>query len=257
MAISIQKELRNQSSYSVLGFNSVAHSFLFLQRIFQVLSHCDWVAILIFESQCKISQYPEEARKILSHLVSIRCFLTSLDLQGLRQVYDQGEIVQCVLVDWPHTIINQQRAEQQSQQEYFGVVVLLLVECSKSLSVDDYDWHFLFFVSCAIKYFFPDPKPLRASINGRADCEAHILCAVLCHLLFLRPQCFKKQLIQQIGFSRPIFAAHRNNSNFALNLAQKLDSFWSYHERGCFGIKLDERNSHAGSLCLLILLLLH
>ena len=67
-------------------------------------------------------------------------------------------------------------------------MVLLLVEGSQALCVDDNNWQLLANVCLAVENFFPDPETFRAWVDGRTDVEAF-------DLLPFSLYCFHKQLV--------------------------------------------------------------
>ena len=107
----------------------------------------------------------------MSQLVRVHLLLAALDLQRLRQVHDEAEVVEGVLVNGPHTVVDQQRTDKQSKQEYFGVVILLFVEGAKTLSVHNNDWQLALLIFVTVEDALPDPEAFGARVDGWADLE--------------------------------------------------------------------------------------
>ena len=130
MAISILEKMADQSPDPILLLYGITHSFLFLKWLLQVVFLSDAISLLIFQSEGKITQNPEETREIHSHFIWVHFFLATFDLQGLAQVDNEAEIVQCVLINGTHAIVYQQWTHQKRQKENLGIVILLLIESS-------------------------------------------------------------------------------------------------------------------------------
>ena len=196
MTISVKKELRDQPPDPILGFDSIAHALLLLQGVLKIFSHGDRIAILILKSKRKVSQDPKEAGKVLSHLICIFGLFALLDLQGLRKIDHQREVVERILIYWSHAVVYEQRTEQQREQEDLRIVILLLVKSSKAFCIDNDDRHLLLFVSLTIENLSPNPKSLCAGINSWSNLES--TSTSFGHLLLLSLQLLQEQLVEQI-----------------------------------------------------------
>jgi uncharacterized protein YhhL (DUF1145 family) len=183
MTISVEKELRDKPPDPILGFDCIAHALLLLQRVLKIFSHGDRIAILILKPKRKVSQDPKEAWKVLSHLICIFGLLALLDLQGLRKIDHQREVVERILIYWSHAVVYEERAEQQREQEDLRIVILLLVESSKAFCIDNDDRHLLLFISLTIENLSPKPKSLRASIDSWPNLKS--TSSIFHHLLLL------------------------------------------------------------------------
>ena len=91
--------------------------------------------------------------------------------QLLGEVDDETEGVDRILVDRVHRIENEGRAYQQGQQEYFGVVIHILVEGAYALAVHDQNPQALP-VMLGLQGLAPDPEALGAGIDRGTDPES-------------------------------------------------------------------------------------
>ena len=60
-----------------------------------------------------------------------------LDLQFPRQVDNQLQVVERVLVDGPNAVVDEKRTEKQGKQEYLRVVVFIFVERADTFTIDE------------------------------------------------------------------------------------------------------------------------
>ena len=96
--------------------------------------------MLVDESQIEVSDQPEEGWEYLGELVRVLKFGASgirlLELDLFRQVNDEVELGEALLVDRIHTIIDELAAKKDAQCHDSQVVVLALVERVEAFGVD-------------------------------------------------------------------------------------------------------------------------
>ena len=64
-----------------------------------------------------------------------------LCLDILSQIYNRIQIIQGVLVDAAHWVVDEVGAEQEGEKEDARVMVEVFVHSSEAFSIDDYDVH--------------------------------------------------------------------------------------------------------------------
>jgi hypothetical protein len=134
--VPIFKKVHDQSPYPILFLNCIRDAFLFLQSFLQIVFLVDLISILIQQFQTEVSHYPHEWRKVLSHFVRIRLILLRLlNLQLLGQIHNEWKILQSILINCAHAIVDKIWTEQKSQKKDPGVVVLVFIECPYSFAV--------------------------------------------------------------------------------------------------------------------------
>ena len=121
-------------------------------------------------------------------------------------------------------------------------MVLLLVKRTQALCIHDNDRHLTVSVILPIKHAVPDPQTLGAWVDGWPDGKA-----------FQRSRCqpalgvqsFFKELVKQVTLTSPIFSTHCNDTNFTLDLGQKVYCVLSDLEFLRFYIVSYKGNCHA------------
>ena len=96
--------------------------------------------MLVNESQVEVSDQPEEGWEYLGELVWVLKFgatrIRLFELDLLRQVDDEVELREALLVDRIHTIIDELAAEKDAQCHDSQVVVLAFVERVEAFGID-------------------------------------------------------------------------------------------------------------------------
>jgi len=142
IAISVFKEVWNQSPDSVLFLNCIRWAFLFSQSILEVLFGCNVIPMGILKFQWEVSDHPEEWRKVTWKLLWIGILITLFctNLKLIWEVHDEGKVLQSVLIYSAHWIINEIGAEEKSQEEDSGVMILILVEGTYAFAIHNEDF---------------------------------------------------------------------------------------------------------------------
>lgn len=60
-----------------------------------------------------------------------------MDLQLLRQVDDKWQTLERIFINCPHWIVDEVWAQKQSQEEYSSIMILVFIECTDTLRVND------------------------------------------------------------------------------------------------------------------------
>ena len=105
-AVAILEEQLYHASDPVLLLDGVAVALLRLQGVLQVLLLVDCVAISVDEAQTEVAHYPQERWEVLLDFsrVCLAKLLRLLDLQLLRQVNDEAERVDRILINCVHRV---------------------------------------------------------------------------------------------------------------------------------------------------------
>jgi hypothetical protein len=203
-AVTVLEELLDHAADSVLLFHRVAVALLWLQRIFQVVPLTDGVARQVDQAQAEVAHHPQKGGEVFLDFVGVALAEHfGLDLQFLRKIDDEAQRVDGIFVDGVHGVENETRAEQESQQEYLGVVVHVLVKGTDAFAVHDENSELLAIV-LAFDGLAPDPEAFGAGIDCRSYSEARAL--------FI-----KDDSVEQEGLASPVLACHCDDSYLLLN----------------------------------------
>ena len=147
------------------------------------------------------------------------------DLEFLRQIYDQTQWIYSIFINGVHRIEYEIRAQEQSQQKDFGVVIHVLVEGSDPLAVDDQYSKFLP-VEFTLDGLAPYPEALGARIDGGSDSEALRLLV-------------EDDSVQEKGFACAVLASHRDHTDLFLDTSQEFFGFFTHEVFPCRKSRLD------------------
>ena len=95
-------------------------------------------------------------------------------MQLLGQIDDQLEIIQCVFIDRPDAIVDEERAEEKRKQKNLCIMVLVFIQRAYAFAIDQDDLERLALVRCFQK-LRPAPEPLCARVDRRSDSEAALV----------------------------------------------------------------------------------
>ena len=126
--------------------------------------------------QGKVSHYPQELWEDGLELlrVSILCILATLgfELYALGQVCYKTQLAERILVDTPNTVVNEKGAQKQGESENSHIMVLVLIEGSKTFRVDHEHTDRFTISTLSLHGLSPNPKPLRACVDCWANAKA-------------------------------------------------------------------------------------
>mmetsp|Transcript_77751 Transcript_77751/g.251869 ORF Transcript_77751/g.251869 Transcript_77751/m.251869 type:complete len:423 (-) Transcript_77751:282-1550(-) len=141
-----------------------------LQRILQILPFCNRRPLAVGKPEMKVAQHPEQVWEVLRQLRGALRLLPLLGLymNVLRQVKDQVQIVDGLLVDRPHRVVDEVRRQQNAQGEYLHVATRSALRGAQTLGVDEDT----VVIGGKLHRLTPYPQTLRARVDGRSDFEA-------------------------------------------------------------------------------------
>lgn len=97
------------SPYLILVLDCIGGTLLQFQCVFEVFLGVDLVAVLVLQHEGEITYYPEKG----GETAGVLPLAAGLGLDVLREVDDQVQGVEGVLVDAAHRIIDEERTKQQ------------------------------------------------------------------------------------------------------------------------------------------------
>lgn len=124
-------------------------------------------------------------------------------INRLGGIYDQRKVVNRILVNGAHAVVDKVRRQQQSQQEYLSVMVLVLIEGSYSLAVDQEDFE-LFALVLRLKRLSPNPEAFGARVDGGSNSEPLSLLV-------------DDDAVQQEGLACPVLSCHGDHTHTLLD----------------------------------------
>ena len=123
VAVSVFKERSDHTPDAVFVLYCVRVASLLPQGLLEVLFRIDLVAICVQEAQSEVTDDPHEGREELCELIRVlfrrhlthsRCACPAVpDLNRLRQIDDEGEVLKGLLVDCSHGVIHEVRTDEQ------------------------------------------------------------------------------------------------------------------------------------------------
>lgn len=133
----------------------------------------------------------------------VRVFLFNIflspNLNMFGKVDNQTQILNCILINGPYRIIDKAARSQDGQSKYPGIMGLILIKGSNSLSVNNNNVKFLSIGSLTLDRRPPAPKPLRAGIDSRTNTKPITS--------------IQQHLIKKVRFSCSVQTGHGDNSD--------------------------------------------
>jgi hypothetical protein len=112
------------------------------------------------KSQSEVSHHPKKRWKILTDLLRVDVFCNlATNFELLGKIYNQRKVLQRILIDCAHGVVDEVGAQEQGQQKYPCIMIFVFVESSDALGVNDQDFE-PFFAFTHGDGFVPNPESL-------------------------------------------------------------------------------------------------
>ena len=150
------------------------------QSLFEVVFRCNRLGVSIDKLEREVADDPHERREVLGVLLWVGVVVAAarLNLDVLREVNDQAQVVQLRLIYRLLAVIDEIRGEENGERKDSHIVVLLLICGAQSLRVQDEHLDRVAIRREAVHRLAPNPNSLY-KIKGRVSGQcSHIYTAL-------------------------------------------------------------------------------